>query len=205
MKTKLLLTVTMLLTSMIFAQSESGNYLITIGETKVGGYISLGGRYNQINSDNAGMLDVRAAITFQSGWAVGLAASGLSYDKGLKELAADGTYHLEAGYAGLFIEKIFSINEDFKFSASILMASGLTKYRYDKDYRKNKVWTEETIDETTFHVTEPSIELMHRISGNWWVSLTGGYRNTSPVEMIGTDEDIFRHFSGGVAFKYGVF
>ena len=205
MKTKLLLLVSLALAATFIAQPKEKNYLFTLGETNLGGYLALGGKYTTVNSDNAGILDFRAALTFESGWAVGFGASGFSYDKKLSALVSDGTYHLEAGYAGFFVEKIFSITDDFKLSASVLMASGLTKYRYDKDYRKDKTWAEETIDQTTFYVTEPAIEVTHRIAGNWWVALSGSYRLSSPVQMIGTDEEIFKNFGGGISFKYGLF
>lgn len=205
MKTKLLLIVSLVLAATLIAQPKEKNHLFTLGETNLGGYVALGGKYTTVNSDNAGILDIRAALTFDSGWAIGLGASGFSYDKKLNALVTDGTYHLEAGYAGLFVEKIFSITDDLKFSASVLMASGLTKYRYDKDFRKNKTWVEETIDQTTFFVTEPGIEITHRIAGNWWIALSGSYRLSSPVEMIGTDEEIFKNFGVGINLKYGLF
>lgn len=204
MKTRLFLLAIFLFTALSNAQTED-NYLFSINDTKLGGYVSLGGRYSTLDSEDAGFLDFKAAVVFESGWAVGLAGSGLYYDKSLSRLVSDGTYHLEAAYGGVFVEKMFSFNKDFKFSLYIISGSGTAEYTYDKEYREDKTWTEETIDKTTFFIFEPGIEIQHRVAGNWWIGVNGSYRNTSPLELIDTDENLFRKFSAGITVKYGIF
>lgn len=205
MKSRLFALLLLAMAVTLNAQSGRKDHFMTIDGVNLGGYISVGGKYTTYNSKAAGLLDLRAAVTFKNGWGVGIGASGLDYDKSLSALVNDGTYHVEAGYVGMFVEKMFSVTDDFKISLSVLMAGGLMKYRYDSEYRKEKVWYEETIDQTDFFVTEPALEIQHRIFGNWWLGVTGSFRNTSPIKLIGTDEDVLKKFAGGVTIKYGVF
>ncbi len=204
MKTKFVLIAFFLLTISLSAQTTE-NYLFKLGETNIGGYIGLNTKMTSLRSDPAGFLDLRGAITLNGNWAIGLGVSALYYDKKLTGLVEDGTYHLGAGYAGLFIERIFTLDDNLKLSVSLLMANGLTNYLYDKDYRSEKVWYERKIDETTFFLWEPQLEVQYRIGEYWWLGVNTSIRSTSPVEMIGTDESIFRNFSVGVTAKYGLF
>jgi hypothetical protein len=204
MKIKAFLLAFFLLSVSAFSQSDK-NYIVAFNGTKIGAYIGTSGRYSTtLNSDPAGFLDFRGAVVINN-WAIGLMGSGLYYDKNLSELVNDGTYHLNVSYTGIFVEKIFPLNDNFKFSVSIATGKGEAIYEYDKEFHKEKIWTEETIDKTTFAFFEPSIELQHRISGNWWIGITGSYRNTSPLYLLGTDENLLRKFTGGITFKWGIF
>lgn len=205
MKTKLFAFIMLALSVTIFAQNERKNYFLTIGETHIGGYVAVNTKYSKLESNDVGFLELRGALTFDNGWAVGIGASGLWYDKALDELVTDGTYRTNSGYIGLFVEKIFTLNDDLKISTSLLMANGFVNYLYDKEYRKDKLWFEEKIDETTYHITEPAVEIQYRIAGNVWIGLNGSYRLSSPVELVGMDEDAFRNFAAGITFKYGLF
>ncbi len=204
MKSKLLLAALLFLSSLVSAQS-SKNYFFTIEDHQIGGYAALNGRVSSLNSHTAGFADIKVMFTINGEWAIGFMGSGLYYDRGLNELVNDGTYHLNASYGAIVIERIFTLNPDMKLSLSIASGNGDVNYRYDSDYRKEKTWSEEIIDKTTFAIFEPSVEIQHRIFGNWWVGLLASYRNTSPVKLINTDEDLFRKFSGGVSIKWGLF
>jgi hypothetical protein len=205
MRIKTFLLAAFLLTAAVSAQTDK-NYIISFGETEVGAYVGLGGRYSTtINSDAAGFMDIKAAVVLNGEWAVGLTGSGLYYDKKLSQMVNDGSYHLYVSYGALFVERIFSLNNDLKISVSIATGKGEAYYEYDKDYHKEKVWTEQVIDKTTFAIFEPAIEIQHRIAGNWWIGINGSYRNTSPLNLVNTDENLLRKFSGGITFKWGIF
>lgn len=171
----------------------------------VGLYGGLYGSYSPVNSDAAGYLGYRIGVVFDHRFGIGLAAYGLSYDRTLKEIVSDGNYHLQAGYAGLFLEYIQPISKNLKASVSMLMAQGVALYQYDKDYREGKEWYQETIDRDNFHVTEPGIEIQTRIAGNWWIGANATYRLTSPIKMMGTNESMLQNYSAGISLKYGVF
>jgi hypothetical protein len=204
MKTKIIFIFLISLTFTLFSQNGNKESLFSIGDYNLGGYVGVNGKHTTYESKGAGFVDLRAAVIFESGWGIGLDASGLYYDKKLSTLVSDGTYHIEAGYVGIFIEKMFELSEDFNFSISYLMANGVAKYTYDKEYRQSKLWYEETIDQTTFFVSEPSMEIQHRVFGNWWIGLSGSYRMTSPIKMIGTSESFLNKFNGGITIKYGI-
>ncbi|NLP10963.1 hypothetical protein GX408_11275, partial [bacterium] len=124
---------------------------------KINGYASLAGRASTILNSRAGYGDARAALLFKGNWAVGLSASGLCYDKKLSTLVQDGTYHLNLAYSGVFVEKLFNVNGNFQISVSLMTGVGFAQYQYDKEYRREKVWKEEIIDQTTFGVQELSL------------------------------------------------
>jgi hypothetical protein len=206
MKTMFWLIAAFLMTVSVFAQTEKNNYVFKVNDTEIGVYGGIGGRYSTtLNADHAGFMDFKGAVVFDGEWGVGFIGSGLYYDKKLSSLVNDGTYHFYASYGGVFVERIFSLNNNFKISLSIASGAGEAWYEYDKDFHKEKIWSEEIIDKTTFAIFEPAIEIQHRISGNWWIGVNGSYRNTSPLTMIETDENLLRKFSGGIMFKWGIF
>ncbi len=204
MKRSALFIAALIVSLTTFAQSETKG-LFTIDDTPIGGYIGAGGRITTVESNTAGFLDGKIVAVINQKWGVGFSFSALHYDKGMNELVNDGAYHLSAGYAGIFVERIFKLSENFRLSVSITSGMGEAYYQYDKDYRKDKVWSEEIIDKTTFAVFEPALEFNYNIGGNYWIGVMGGFRNTSPLELIGADENLFQKFTGGVTFKYGLF
>ncbi len=203
MKTRTIIIAILITLTTMFAQNER-EYLVKISDVEIGGYLGFNGRVSSLESKAVGFADFKAALTFDGGWAVGIMGSFLYHDRSADELVTDGTYRLKASYGSVFVEKMFTLNEDLILSLSIASGSGEAFYQYNKDYRKEKVWSDEIIDKTTFAMFEPGMEIQYRVSGNWWIGIMGTYRNTSPIEMIGTDENLLRNFTGGVSVKWGL-
>lgn len=193
------------LSAAIVSGGENPQYFTTFNNTEIGGYVALGGRASSISGDRAGWLDGRVVVVLNGKWGIGLAGSALNYDYSLDKLVDDGTYRLEAGYAGLYVERIFQVSEDFKITLAVTSGYGTALYRYDKKYRKEKRWSEEIIDQVQFHVFEPALEIDYRITGNVWVALNASIRNTSPVELIGSTDKMLQKPGIGLSFKYGIF
>ncbi len=177
----------------------------TVGDTEVGVYAGVATKYTTIFGEHAGLLELRGAFTVDRRWSIGLVGAGLWYDKSLHELVDDGSYRIEMAYGGIFVERMFSLSDHFILSLSVASGQGEVRYIYDKEYRDEKTWTEETIDRTTFAFFEPTVGMQVQVSDRVWLGVSGSYRNTSPVQLIGTDEDVFRKFSGGLTLTYGVF
>lgn len=169
------------------------------------GYILVGGKYSTVFNDPAGYLDIKAGLTINKNWSIGVAVSGLDYDKKLTKLVTDGTYHLSIGFVGLFIEKHFNLYKDFSLTVGIISGSGEANYRYDKDYRENRPYYQEFIDKEEFFVLEPYLDVAYKVFDNWSVGLTGSYRNTSPLNLIQTDDKLINNFSTGISIKYQIF
>lgn len=204
MKIKLLTLALILLTIVTFGQ-ERENHFATWGNTKIGGYVELNGRATEVGDETYPVFGARAVLVFNGKWGLGVTGSAFDYDESLSALVDDGTYRLEAAYGGFFVERIFSINENFKLALSIGTGYGMAQYRYEKEYRKDKRWTEEFIDVVQFAFFEPGIEIEHRIAGNFWIGAAGSFRNTSPLELIGTDDGFLQSWSAGLSVKYGIF
>lgn len=168
----------------------------------VGGYMSLTTKAGSLNSDIAGLFDLRIATTLDRTWSAGIGVSGLWYDKKLSALVNDGTYHLNAGYAGIFVEKFFDVAEDLSFSVSVLSGVGTAEYLYDREYWKKKSWSEEVIDRTTFTLIEPAVELSYMIGSEVSIGMMSSIRRTSPVELIGTSEKVFNRVNYGLTMRW---
>jgi len=166
---------------------------------KINGYASLAGRASTILNDRAGYGDVRAALQLKNNWAVGLSASGLYYDKKLSTLVQDGTYHLNLAYSGVFVEKLFNLGGNVQLSISLMTGLGVAQYQYDKEYRQEKVWKEQIIAQTTFGVQELNLTLMHRLTGPWWIGMVASLRQSAPVELVATPQNLLKN--GGVGFS----
>jgi len=187
------------------AQESSTQQPPVSNGSNLGGTILVAGKYTTLNAQAAGFLEVRGGITLNDSWTFGLGGAGLYYDKKLSSLVSDGTYHLYAAYGGIYVERSFWISPNFKGSVSLLTGQGKIYYQYDNDYRKEKVWTEEIIDETTFAVLEPGVTLQYRVGENVWLGLTASYRSTSPIRLLNTSESLLRNGSAGLTFSWDVF
>ncbi|PKL88448.1 MAG: hypothetical protein CVV23_10190 [Ignavibacteriae bacterium HGW-Ignavibacteriae-2] len=205
MKTKLALLTLLLATISLFAQNSADNYLIKWKDYEIGGYVGLNGKMSKIWTSNAGYGDIKAAVTINGKWAVGLSGTALYFDKKLNRLVNDGTYHLNAAYGGLFVERIFSLSDNWKISASLLTGQGEVSYIYDKDFREDRPWYQEAIDKEAVYVTEISLDVKTRLYNNFWVGLTGSYRNTSPLRLIKTSDALLQKFNYGISITYGIF
>lgn len=212
MKTKtIILSVLMIFIGLgALAQDQnSKNYLFTLkGKNKtheIGWYGSLSGMYSNTMSEPSGWLGSKVGVVFNHKWAFGWAGNALYFDRKLDELVTDGTYHLQAGYAGAFAEYMMPIGNRVKLNFSIVSGQGIAFFQYDKDFAENRPWYEEKIDQETFAVFEPGIELMTKIGNRWWFGINGSYRNTSPVKLNGTNDLLFNKFNGGLSVRYGIF
>lgn len=211
MKSKIVLLYVALLSNfMLFAQDKLSNdylwkYQGKEKEHSIGLFAGLNVGYNQLLGKSATMLGYKAGVVFDKHWAIGLGGQAINYDRTLSELVQDGTYRLEGGYSGMFVEYMVPMGRNFKAGISILSGMGVAQYRYTKDFAESRPWYQEIIDTETFAVFEPSIDLQTRIAGKWWVGVYGAYRNTSPVKLMGTDENFLNTFNAGVSLTFGVF
>ncbi|MCG6188921.1 hypothetical protein [Maribellus maritimus] len=210
MKTKVWLTIALsgLLCLTSLAQ-EKKNYIWSYEGKKrtntIGLYGGVSGTYSTVMDNSANWLGYKAGLVFNQHWGIGFAGSALNYDKNLDRLVANGTYRLEAGYSGLFLEYIVPLKDKAKLSFSWTTGMGLAQYVYNKEFKENKLWYEEIIDQERFAANELAAEFMFRLAGNWWLGVQGSYRDTSPVELNETADDIFEQFNVGISIKYGIF
>jgi hypothetical protein len=187
------------------ARAQQDSSLITLFGYPVKGYIGTALQASSLNSQTVGYLEINGGIYINESWTIGAAAAGLYYDKKLSALVTDGTYHIYAAYAGILLERNLYRSQDWNASIALLAGAGTIYYQYDRDFRKDKLWKDEIIDQTTFSVLRPSLSVTYRVGGKLWLGVTGSYLYTSPVEMIGISDDAFRSFQGGLSLRYGIF
>lgn len=212
MKTKVFIATAILVFVSVFAKSQNNEHKDHIwsyeGKKKnhtIGSYVGLSGTYSPLKGENSYWLGGRIGIVFDKKWTIGVGGSLLDYDKHLDELVTDGTYRLQAGYGGLFVERLFSIQDWGKIGLSWLSGSGVTFFEYDKEYAESREWYQEIIDIEDFAINELGIELQLRVYRNWWLGAQASYRLTSPIELKGEDEFFLRDYSVGITVKYGIF
>lgn len=178
------------------------------GKTKthtLGYYGGIYGTYSPVDNRSAQWLSGRLGVVIDKHWGLGIAGSALNYDYHLYKVVNDGTYRLQAGFAGMFIEYLIPIKEWGKVSFSWTTGKGTAFYQYDKDYRENRPWYQEIIDTEDFAVNELGMEVQFRTFRKWWIGAYGSYRLTSPIELMGQDDFFLRNYSVGVSIKYGIF
>jgi hypothetical protein len=174
-------------------------------EHTIGIYGGLSGSYTEVMGKTAGWAGARLGVVFDKRFTVGLAGYGLCFDHTLNSLVNDGTYRLESGYAGAYFEYMLPVGNRVRFGFSLLLGEGLAKFTYDKEFRDDKPWYQQTIDQHYYAVTEPGVEVLFRIAPKWWLGLNGSYRLTSPVELRQTSDDLFNKFNAGVSVRFGLF
>lgn len=212
MKTKVFITtaILVLFASLLHAQSsDHKNHIWSYqGKNKphtIGTYLSLSGTYSPLKGNDSYWLGGRVGIVFDNKWTIGVGGNLLDYDKHLSELVNDGTYRLQAGYGGLFVERIFSLKNWGKISASWLTGTGVTFFEYDSEYAEDREWYDEIIDIEDFAINELGLEFQVRIYRNWWLGAQASYRLTSPIHLKGEDEFFLRDYSAGISIKWGIF
>mgnify|MGYP001168463065 FL=1 len=212
MKTKVFITVAILTFSSLIGKSQdsdSKNYIWSYeGKKKthtIGTYAGLSGSYSPIGNSSAYWYGGRVGLVFDKRWTIGIGGNVLNYDKHLDEVVSDGTYRLQAAYAGLFVEYIVPFNNWGKLSVSWLSGTGNAYFEYDKDYRESRPWYQEVIDTEKLVANDIGLEFQVKVIGNWWLGAHATYRLTNPVELVGEDEYFLRNYSAGVSVKWGIF
>ncbi len=168
-------------------------------------YIGVGGHMTSLENRTTGLATAKFAFTINDKWALGLLGAAFLHDRTLDELVDDGTYHFFASYGGMFIERTFTLTNRFDFSLAIMTGQGQASYEYDNEYRQEKVWTEETIDRTTFGVQELSAQVSYRVTERFQIGVNASYRHTSPLYLIGTDENMLKAPNVGLNLSYSLF
>jgi hypothetical protein len=202
---KLLLLLIIILGLDTTGQDQNTRKLFTLDGNDIGGYIGINGKFTSINSLSAGLIDFRLAVVVNSKWAVGFNTTGLINDRHLSTLVKDDVYHLMSSYQGLFIERIFQINENFRYSFKLQIGQGNIMYRYCRSVIADKKWYEEIIDQTDYNIIEPEFEIYNNLFDNFWIGLNIGYNLTTPIRLMGTNESILNKPNGGISIKYGLF
>lgn len=188
-----------------FGQETKNRKLFTLDGNDIGGYIGVNGRFTNVNSLGAGLIDIRIAVVVNNDWAIGFNSSGLLNDRHLNTLVSDGIYHLMGSYKGIYLERIIAVNEDLRCSISLLVAQGTLKYEYCRSEIANRKWYEEVIDQNDFNLIEPTIEINYNAFDKFWVGANIGFNLTTPVRLMQTDGNILNTFNGGICIKYGLF
>lgn len=174
-------------------------------EHTIGLYGGLTGSYFELSGNNAGLLSYQLGFVVNQKYGFGLAGSGLAYDQPLNNVVTDGSYHVNSGWTGGYIERIFTLAPRLKTSLMWQSGRGVFFYRYDREYRTDKIWYEEIIDGDTYFVNKPTIKAHFRIAGNWWVGAEAAFTLASPVDVISTDEYLMRGLNYGISLSYGIF
>lgn len=212
MKTKIVVLAMLIITSGIHATAQDKvqkNYIFSYeGKKKthtIGAYAALSGTASEVSGKTALWAGAKLGVVLDHRYTLGVAAYGLSYDHSLTALVDDGKYHLEAGYTGLFFEYMQPLGKRFLLGFSVLTGQGTAKYTYDKDYRENKAWYEQTIDLQNFSVIEPGIEALIRVNPRWSFGINGSFRSTSPVRLKNTSTSILTNMNAGLSVRFGIY
>lgn len=171
----------LILAGTLFAGTPESGYLFKHGNTQFGGYIATTGKMTSVFSETAVFGDLKAALTVNRKWAIGVTGSGMHFDNPTPALIDDGTYGLQVSYGGMFLERMIPMNAHMMLNLTLMTGQGTATYQYDRDYRKEKVWSEEIVDVARFGIQELSLEVQRQLPRNFWIGVYGSYRHTSPL------------------------
>lgn len=161
--------------------------------------------YTEVNDLSAGMLGFNAGYRINENFEFGLKGKALYYDRKLNDLDPERSYHLQNGHIGFYVDWHPLGTGDYHFSIPFYMGTGEASYIYDREYSENMVWTEKTIDKSSYAVYELGLEFEARLWYSFSVAAMVNYRATSPIQLLGTSSDIFNQYEVGFTFKYNLF
>ncbi len=205
-----------LLTNVIFAQEEYGEYrerneeykTLFGNDAKIGGYGSFSVQYGPLAQDkNAVVFSARGAAIFGHGIAVGVIGKGyltdFYYDENFK-----GDVNLAGGYGGIFIEPIvfpkFPVHISFPVTLGLGGITYCSRYDVDNDPDNNE-WECYVEDSDLYFLVEPGAELELNLTRFFRLAFGVYYRYTTELDLMNTPADALNGFSGGVTFKFGKF
>lgn len=157
----------------------------------------------------------------KSGWlinhhiALGVAGRGfVGLDKYVFEDAPFEEYRVTGGYGGLLIEPVIAPFLPVHISFPIIIGAGGIGYAdvddwddndWDDDDPYNDDYDNYAYDKAAFFVIEPGVEMEINLLKFMRLGVGVSYRYTSDIQMVKTEKDLMRGFSGTVAVKFGKF
>jgi hypothetical protein len=114
--------------------------------------------------------------------------------------------YLNVGYGGVFIEYIHNSDALIHFTGGILIGGGGVGYRSDYDGDNvDEVWDNTDTLNDAFFVAEPSVSAELNVAKWCRVTLGGGYRFVSGVELPGLSNSDISGPSARLMVKFGSF
>ncbi len=203
MKKLLVLIVVVVLTTRCY--SENNMEIADQQQKNMRWNFGLTTKVSQIESKTNVWLGISGAYKISNCLEIGLKGEALHYDYKLNKLDAQKSYHLQSAHIGFFADWHPFGTGDIHFSIPLYFGQGEISYIYDKEYRKELLWKDEIIDKTNYHIWQLGIELEAKISAKFSLAVNISYLSSSPIEMLGTDENILNQFQGGLSLKYNIF
>lgn len=189
-------------------QSDTGSMhrsFKTAGGNTWGMYGQLSGSFSPSGDKYLGWLGAKLGTVYNNWLRFGVAGYGL-FNEDLTWLDVHGRqYRMEAATGGLYIEPHFDLTRRLSFGISLYMGNGIAQLRYDKEYRAEMLWTEEVVDQVSFTVFEPGVNVEYRLTPRWAVAAGATYRNTSPLRLWSVGDKVLQGFSTEVSLKFGLF
>ncbi len=160
--------------------------------------------YTEVMAKPAGIFSLDYSFPVGTHWNLGIVGSGLYYNHTLSSSDLEGTFQMEGGYAGLFLEYNTKCSDDILLTFRYTTASGIVKYELDKKYRAGKLWYEKTVDRDEFVVNMLAGEISYKLFSQWWIGFTLSFKLTSPIELHQTDEFLLNTITGGLTLRYQI-
>lgn len=110
-------------------------------------------------------------------------------------------FQAESGFAAIYLRPHFVIGGKLDIGFPVQSGSGTLLYRYEEKYRDELVWTEEILDQINYGVTSLGVDIRIALCDKHSLTLSGGYRGTSPIGSPYADKDALNGF--GAEIRYG--
>ena len=186
-------------------------------------------RYNSVDSRDGILIGGRGGWIINHSLVIGGGGYGFFNEQResktlSKYLDPNNKYNLAGGYGGVLMEFIISPKSPIHISVPVLIGAGSVDFAKnifdDNNFNSNDSDKSGDLDNSSFFVLEPGIEIEMNLFQFLRVSLGAYYRYTSNITLEETftntedntsekivlaDKDVLRGFSFGINFKFGKF
>lgn len=192
-------------TEVIYSKKDDKRPMNTLlkNNTGFGGHLSLNVKGAQFYDETSLLLGGELVFTLSHALNVGIAGYGMPTRVNYRDDKNDyiNDLYVEYGYGGLFVEPVFFDQQVVHFTLPMLIGAGwagLSDSRFYNDPQHNYPFR--VVDETSFFVFEPGINMEVNLVRNVKLTLGGSYRivSGSDINQI-SDSDL-----GGFTFGGGI-
>lgn len=184
-------------------------YCQNISETKLNNtkkvFLQFDNDYGMLCNKISSTIGAGLGYKFNDYISAGISANGIWYDYRLNELDPNMSYHVESGYATVFIQGIYPVSETIEISAALFSGQGTIQLKYDRKYQDQLKWDEEIIDKTTYSIAELRFGAGYKLNQNLKIGLTASYRATSEIFIETVDKDFLNTLKYGFSIQYSIF
>ena len=113
--------------------------------------------------------------------------------------------NLHGGYGGVLIGLTIAPRELIHISVPIVLGAGALEVADEDFFVNNPADSEFTVENSTFFIAEPGLELEFNITKYFRLGAGATYRHIAGTELVNVKDEDLRGFTGMLSFRFGRF